>query len=287
MNLFDWIKNSISTCAIAAALLLTAAVAEAQENRHIYAYASFETFPDGNPILDGVEIDEARGVDKNPYYKHSLRFLADGAYLIASFMIEEMPASALLRVVHLSSASADARNGGWAPITISINDWAVVENHSPSSHGYMTEGWPVGDFLRKGRNTIEFYFDNSQTHYWLQSFQIDGQSPVEQEAASSVCGPEEGQPWIVNLGGGVSMEFVPISAGSFMMGSENGESDERPVHRMTLPKPFWMAKTEVSQAQWRQVMGNNPSSFEGAQNPVETVSWYDAVEFWAGVSPII
>jgi formylglycine-generating enzyme required for sulfatase activity len=92
-------------------------------------------------------------------------------------------------------------------------------------------------------------------------------------------GPKEGQKWIADLGSGVKMEFMPIKAGSFMMGSENGASDEKPVHRATLTKPFWMAKTEVTQLQYQQVMGSNPSTFQGLENPVEKVSWNDAVSF--------
>ncbi len=45
------------------------------------------------------------------------------------------------------------------------------------------------------------------------------------------------------------MEFLLIPVGSFQMGSENGYDDEKPVHQVTLTKPFWLAKTEVTQAQ--------------------------------------
>ncbi len=90
--------------------------------------------------------------------------------------------------------------------------------------------------------------------------------------------PKEGRVWTADLGGGISMEFMPIPAGSFQMGSTSND-DEKPVHQVTLSKPFWMAKTEVTQAQWRQVMGSNPSNFKGDTLPVETVSWNDAVKF--------
>jgi len=64
-----------------------------------------------------------------------------------------------------------------------------------------------------------------------------------------------------------------------MMGSENGY-DEQPVHQVTISEPFYMGKYQVTQAQWRAVMGNNPSRFEGCdQCPVEQVSWNDAQEF--------
>jgi len=86
--------------------------------------------------------------------------------------------------------------------------------------------------------------------------------------------------WIAQLGSGVEMEFVPIPAGSFLMGSNSGDEDEKPVHRVTISKPFWLAKTEVTQRQYKQVMGKNPSCFQrGLENPVEMVSWNDAVSF--------
>ena len=73
--------------------------------------------------------------------------------------------------------------------------------------------------------------------------------------------------------------FVPIPAGEFMMGSENGNAAEKPVHRVRLSQPFEMGKYEVTQAQWEAVMGNNPSYFRGGNRPVEQVSWYDVQEF--------
>jgi formylglycine-generating enzyme required for sulfatase activity len=76
-----------------------------------------------------------------------------------------------------------------------------------------------------------------------------------------------------------SIEMVKISAGSFMMGSENGNGDEKPVHKVTISQDFWMGKTEVTQAQWKAVMGNNPSDFKGDDLPVEQVSWNDVEDF--------
>jgi formylglycine-generating enzyme required for sulfatase activity len=84
---------------------------------------------------------------------------------------------------------------------------------------------------------------------------------------------------VVELGGGVTMEVLPIPAGSFMIGSNNGDSSEKPVHQVTISKPFWIGKTEVTQAQYKQITGKNPSRFPGLDNPVDSVSWYDAVAF--------
>jgi formylglycine-generating enzyme required for sulfatase activity len=75
------------------------------------------------------------------------------------------------------------------------------------------------------------------------------------------------------------IEMVWITPGSFQMGSENGGSDEKPVHQVTIGSGFYMGKTELTQAQWKAVMGTDPSHFKGDDLPVEQVSWIDAQEF--------
>jgi formylglycine-generating enzyme required for sulfatase activity len=54
---------------------------------------------------------------------------------------------------------------------------------------------------------------------------------------------------------------------------------ESPAHEVTLSRPCYMGKYEVTQEEYERVMGNNPSCFKGARNPVEGVSWDDAQEF--------
>jgi len=57
------------------------------------------------------------------------------------------------------------------------------------------------------------------------------------------------------------------------------DSDEKPVHRVTLDG-YWLGKYEVTQGEWRRVMGNNPSRFKNGDNhPVENVSWNDVQDF--------
>ena len=77
------------------------------------------------------------------------------------------------------------------------------------------------------------------------------------------------------------IEMVVIPAGSFTMGSDKS-SDEKPRHTVYL-QSFLMGKTEVTQKQWQNVMGYNPSSFSacGPECPVENVSWNDIQEFIA------
>jgi len=76
------------------------------------------------------------------------------------------------------------------------------------------------------------------------------------------------------------MVFVKMPAGSFQMGSKSGFFDEKPVHRVTISRPFYLQTTEVTQGQWQAVMGDNPSHFiNGDYYPVESVSWNDVQTF--------
>ena len=79
---------------------------------------------------------------------------------------------------------------------------------------------------------------------------------------------------------GVSFEMVFVAGGTFQMGSNDGESRERPVHSVTL-SDYYIGQTEVTQELWQAVMGSNPSfsGFVGAKNPVNYVSWNDCQEF--------
>ena len=63
--------------------------------------------------------------------------------------------------------------------------------------------------------------------------------------------------------------------------SEQGsdaDDDEKPAHQVTL-STYYIGETEVTQALWETVMGDNPSKFKGAQRPVEMVSWEDCQKF--------
>ena len=72
--------------------------------------------------------------------------------------------------------------------------------------------------------------------------------------------------------------MIRVAGGTFQMGSDDGDSDEKPVHSVTLSS-YSIGETEVTQALWTAVMGNNPSDFKGNNLPVEMVSWNDCQTF--------
>ncbi|MBU1382090.1 formylglycine-generating enzyme family protein, partial [Myxococcota bacterium] len=80
----------------------------------------------------------------------------------------------------------------------------------------------------------------------------------------------------------LGMELVLVEEGSFMMGSSIVEvynNTEAPLHKVTLKNSFWIGKYEVTQKEYLNVMGNNPSNFKGIKKPVEKVDWFMAKKF--------
>ena len=88
---------------------------------------------------------------------------------------------------------------------------------------------------------------------------------------------------VVSAPPSASLNLVAIAPGTFQMGSVAVGSPATPVHAVTIARPFWMGRDEVTQAQYQAVMGNNPSYFQGpswpnaASRPVEQVAWVNAV----------
>ena len=82
---------------------------------------------------------------------------------------------------------------------------------------------------------------------------------------------------------GVSFDMMMVKAGTFTMGAtsemKDANSDEKSTHQVTLTNDYYIGKTEVTQALWKAVMGNNPSYFKGDNLPVENVSWDDCQKF--------
>ena len=102
-----------------------------------------------------------------------------------------------------------------------------------------------------------------------------------------------GKEEVIDLGKGVKLELVLVPAGKFKMGSNKNPIDpfsnievyqppeyEVPQHEVTLTRPFYMGKYEVTQEQWFEIMGENPSKqTKGRKLPVTEVSWDDCQEF--------
>lgn len=94
-----------------------------------------------------------------------------------------------------------------------------------------------------------------------------------------------------NIAEKISSDMVAVEGGTFQMGSRDNENNETPVHEVKI-NDFSILNTEVTQTQYKAVIGVNYSHFKGAERPVEEVSWYDAIVFcnklsaMAGLTPV-
>jgi formylglycine-generating enzyme required for sulfatase activity len=189
------------------------------------------------------------------------------------------------------------------------NSWGLYDMHGnvsewcwddlgryPSGAVTNPTGADGGDLVRRVRRGGGHESDASACRSANRGFALrgrDGFRPVaigaEREESAKVAetvavlgqGSQAGESRAFTLPGGATMEMVWCPPGSFTMGITDGWLTlfYGPAHEVTLTKGFWMAKTEVTQAQWQSVMGNNPSKHEGDNLPVENVSWNDCREF--------
>ena len=125
--------------------------------------------------------------------------------------------------------------------------------------------------------------------------QVATSSPLPKDPARPLSVPRKPQPVQIppvarkfpptrqlDLGGGVQLELILIHPGTFLMGSPASEAErdsDETQHDVTLTQPFYLGKYPVTQAQWKAVLGNNPSHFQGDYLPVEMVSWDDVQIF--------
>ncbi len=118
-------------------------------------------------------------------------------------------------------------------------------------------------------------------------FAVAAQTPSYsqlEQAERPAAVPEPGTRLVLELSPGVEVELAWIPPGVFEMGSPGDEAgredDEGPRHAVRISRGFWMMTTEVRQDQWIALMKSNPSRFkDDARQPVQTVGWFEAVEF--------
>ena len=164
----------------------------------------------------------------------------------------------------------------------------VISIGSPDDQGCTFTSWAAGDELQSSFIFILKEDDIDQV-FKLQFQEVPPipfsvalpppVTPTPTSTSTSTSTADLGETFTNSIG----MEFVPIPAGEFEMGSPSDEerrrSEEGPVHHVNIEKAFYMDRHEVTQKQWREIMGDNPSWLTGDDLPVEQVSWDDVQEF--------
>jgi hypothetical protein len=190
----------------------------------------------------------------------------------------------------------------------SFGDWTVTKEATEEAEGSKERtctvcGYPATEVIEKLAHTHKFATDwtKDETHHWYaatceHTTEVSGKAehtfgnwtitkePTETESGKmqsvcEVCGEtvtKELQP--------APEGFVLVEAGTFKMGSNKGYSDNKPVHEVTITKPFYMGKYEVTQAEYEVYCSygsSSPSSSygDGDNYPAYYVSWYDALVY--------
>jgi formylglycine-generating enzyme required for sulfatase activity len=184
-----------------------------------------------------------------------------------------------------AEAGADFYSLDYEAHTYSRNEVVEVKDYRWGSDqtGYLHSYEPVVE--RRSYPAWYCYLYRIEEGY-IATTEADSRRDIDATAADVGTGKEravQAEGLSIDLGGGTTMEFVLIPAGSFYMGSPPEEKDrssgEGPVRRVQITKPLYIGKYEVTQAQYKAVVGSNPSHFSGADLPVESVSWQEAMLF--------
>jgi formylglycine-generating enzyme required for sulfatase activity len=184
-----------------------------------------------------------------------------------------------------------------APVISARNFYGCVMQHLKGKLKFppeIDEG-PLGPILRAAtaRSPKERYSDASE---FLDALEKTVRSRSRTPLAANVGTNSSGfshlrlEPVILQPRPGelapeeqVAEGFVFLLPGTFTMGSpaaEPGHDDDETEHQVTLQEPFLIGATPVTQREWRKLMGNNPArNQDNTHNPVECVSWHDAVAY--------
>ncbi|OGV45274.1 MAG: hypothetical protein A2017_08705 [Lentisphaerae bacterium GWF2_44_16] len=164
------------------------------------------------------------------------------------------------------TAKADANEAGAVEILLEPGTYMIElakENYENSRHEVT---------INAENNNTKF------TLYPLQSQKANKQYVYKTDLKS----PQDGFPWLIP---GLNMELLPVTPGSFLIGSPlndpERDSSEIAFQSVNLEYQFWMARLEVNQNEYEEIMWHNPSLYSrlGGKAPVERTNWYNAMEF--------
>jgi formylglycine-generating enzyme required for sulfatase activity len=166
-------------------------------------------------------------------------------------------------------------------ITIAEGETALVNETLINGRAVSINSDPTGATLFVDGNRVGITPFSGNLTFGNHNLKIEqGEKKAEKSITVAQTGGETS--FSLNFGpqnysesvNGISFDMVAVKGGTFQMGSNDGGAYEFPVHSVTL-NDFFIGKYEVTQAQWKSVLGGNPSRFKGANLPVESVSWDD------------
>ena len=204
--------------------------------------------------------------------------LSSGSHLLEARKENHRTSSVTKNIVP-SSTNLNFNLADPAPIMGAMNVMSTPGMVDVYVDGKLVGRTPMMHDLLVGNHTIELRKQGFKDY--KQSVRVEENNVVDIVATMA----EHKDETYVETAKGINLKMVYVEGGTFAMGSNSGESDEKPVHNVTLDS-YYIGETEITQAQWRAVMGSNPSGYTGDNRPVENVSWHDAQEFCKKLSEL-
>ncbi len=186
--------------------------------------------------------------------------LVDGSRFIGTTSIESMPVETPYGTIDI-----DIRHVRWVNLA-SDHKTAVFDMRNTDTIKGRINLTPIT--LTTGQGVVKIAPEHIRDIYPFEN-------PLEADLKAPI------KDFTLDLGGEARLELVHVQPGEFMMAP--GTSNPK-AHNVTVTNGFWIGRYEVTQEQWQQVMGSNPSCFKGTRNPVEQVTWNDCQDFMAVVN---
>ncbi len=146
---------------------------------------------------------------------------------------------------------------------ITIPAFANIELKGDGGEHYTATGRKTFVDVPVGKYDLIIKADNHKTH--KESFILTADKTERKQIT-------------LEEGSDIPDNMIFVKGGTFLMGSNNDHSDEKPVHSVTV-SDFYIGKYEVTQKEWKEIIDYNPSYFKGDNLPVDRITWYDAIKF--------
>lgn len=159
---------------------------------------------------------------------------------------------------------------------ISISGKVIDENSSEGIEGASIQIENYTKKITTGSGGI-FHFDNVPSGNNIFLVIKEGYS-IKKEVI--FLDPQKTSGYEIKMNKLTELQMIYVAGGNFIMGDTFGDGNfnEKPAHNVSL-NSFYISKYEITQRNWLETMGNNPSKFWNEENPVESISWNDAIEF--------
>jgi formylglycine-generating enzyme required for sulfatase activity len=214
-------------------------------------------------ILDATSPHSHTGLTNGVEYRYVVTAQNAAGEGVESLVVRGTPLSAPTNVVAVAGAGQNTVTWNPAPGALGYRIYWLNTGANPTK--------ATGNRILGAASPYDHtgLAGGTEYRYVVTATNIGGESA---ESAVATATPMIG----TNIAG---ISFVWVPAGSFEMGSTNGDPDEEPVHAVQITRGFWMGQYEITQAQYSNTVGTNPSTFSGANRPVEYVRWYGASNF--------